>query len=98
MMTGRAVGRSYGLVSAVRSGRVELSWPFLFELLKNIAGSRFTPMAIEAPAHGERCRLMDAVHRLHIPVAAFACDAFGDVALVREINEVRKLVNSDPLD
>src|ERR671925_2064294 len=48
-------------------------------------------VAGDAPAHVERCVLVDAVHLLHLAVAGLACDAGVDVPHVRELHVVGNL-------
>src|SRR4051812_32085336 len=55
-------------------------------------------MTLHAPTHSQRSKLLDAVHLGNVAVAGLACDPFGHMPLVREINVIRKFVNPDPLD
>src|SRR3989304_2336170 len=53
-------------------------------------------VTVQAPAHLQRSKLVDLVHRLHRPVALLAAHAGAHVALMREGNEVRHAVDSNP--
>src|SRR3990172_9282264 len=53
-------------------------------------------VTVQAPAHLQRSKLVDLVHRLHRPVALLAAHAGAHVALMREVNEVRHAVDSNP--
>src|SRR5512138_447363 len=56
------------------------------------------PVALEAPAHGERGHLADRLHLLHLAVARAALELrVHDVALVREEDVVGDAVDARPL-
>src|SRR5512142_571082 len=56
------------------------------------------PVALEAPAHGERGHLADRLHLLHLAVARAALELrVHDVALVREVDVVGDAVDARPL-
>ena len=55
-------------------------------------------MTVEAPLHLKRPLLIHEWHLVDRPVAIVASDAFGDVNAVIEINKVRKLIDTRPLD
>jgi len=67
-------------------------------LLKNIFRSGLTAVTFHTPTHRERSVLGYAIHLLNLAVAGLTCDAFSDVALMREVNVIWKLVNTNPLD
>lgn len=55
-------------------------------------------VALEAPAHGVRLRLVDDFHFVHVAVAALAGDAAVHVGGVVEINVVWGFVDPHPFD
>ena len=68
------------------------------DLAKNVSRRGLSAMALDAPAHRERRVLIDPIHSLHRPVTGLAGDAFSDVALVREVDVIGKLVHANPLN
>src|SRR6267154_5105893 len=57
---------------------------------------RLTDVAVDAPAHVERRCLVNLLHVLDLAVARLARHAGIDVAHVRKMNVLRKLVDADP--
>src|SRR6185436_2553825 len=55
-------------------------------------------MAVEAPFHVQRLRLVELVHLVDAPVAGDAAHALRDVDLMVEVHEVRQIVDLDPLE
>ncbi len=55
-------------------------------------------MTIEAKLHRERLGAIGERHLIDASMAAFATDAFGDVDVVPEENEIRKLGHPRPTD
>jgi hypothetical protein len=55
-------------------------------------------VAVHTPSHGQRSKLLDAIHLLNFTVALLASDAAGNVPLVVKISEFRKVMHFDPLD
>ncbi len=53
-------------------------------------------MTIDAPRHPHRRNTSDTVHRLYRTMTFLALEARLDVALVREVNVVRNIVNLNP--
>ncbi len=53
-------------------------------------------VAIDAPGHPQCCNTGNAVHCLYRTVTFLTCEARPDVALMREVNKVRNIVNFNP--
>src|SRR6266550_530537 len=57
---------------------------------------RLADVAVDAPSHVERRRLVDLLHILDLAMTRLAGDTGVDVSHVREVNVLRKLVDADP--
>ena len=55
-------------------------------------------MTIDALLHGENLALAHSLHFLHLPMAGLASYVCGYVPFVAEVNEIRQIVDFDPLD
>src|ERR1700741_2653644 len=56
---------------------------------------RLADVAVDAPSHVERRRLVDLLHVLNLAVTRLAGDTGVDVSHVREVNVFGKLVDAD---
>ena len=88
-MTGVTVERRHWLVAI---------WMIRINILAKVFRSLETAVTVQAPAHGEWLRLINAIHFLDVSVTGFASHTFCKVALVIEVRVVRKLVDAYPLD
>src|SRR5678816_1771897 len=90
-MAGAAIVASFlrrqGLI---RSSRIALG------VAHRVGGLVAVDVAVDAPAHVERGELVDALHALHLAVAALTRHAGVHVTHVREVHVLRKLVDADP--
>ena len=68
-------------------------------MARQAVGGRFAlVVTVEAPPHGERCRLRRGFHLLDVAVARLARDAGEHVTLVREAYVVREIIHAYPGD
>src|SRR5215831_18167191 len=91
VMAGAAIVASFlGRQGLIRGGRVPLG------VAHRVGGLVAVDVAVDAPAHVERGELVDALHALHLAVAALTRHAGIHVAHVREVHVLGKLMDADP--
>src|SRR5687768_3990730 len=89
-MTGRALGGRHRLAFGILLLRIAPC--------RNLARSRLSAMTLNAPAHGQRRILINPLHLLHRAMAGLAAHPGVDVIVMGEDDEIRKLVDANPLD
>ena len=70
----------------------------LGDFSKYVLWSSHSAMTVHAPAHIHGRELIDLVHLANVTMASLAGHALGNVTLVREVDEVRQFVNTNPLN
>jgi hypothetical protein len=88
-VTGVAGERSH------RIGSIRILW---INALPQVFRGLETTVAIQAPPHGQRLSLGDAIHLFHVSMTGLTGNALGDVAFVIEMNMIRELMNPNPLN